>query len=110
MSVTNFCNAVANSDIKAITKLKGLGKKTSERLVLELKSKVAEIVPASQFTDTKVEKGKFKSIEEATLALAQLGFKYDQVATTVREVADKLTEKECSSENLIKLTLAALNK
>ena len=109
MSVQNFCQAVANADVKIISKLKGLGKKTSERLVLELKGKVATIVPESQFGVSVCEE-KSKSIEEATLALNQLGFKYDQAATAVRKVADALDEKECSAENLIKLTLSSLNK
>ena len=109
MSVQNFCNAVANGDVKTISTLKGLGKKTSERLVLELKEKVKAIVPESQF-GTAAPKGASKSIEEATLALAQLGFKHDQAATAVRKVADGLDEKECSAENLIKLTLSSLNK
>lgn len=109
MSVQNFCAAVANGEAKTISKMKGLGAKTAERLVLELKSKVATIVPESQFV-TQVSEGKSNSIEEAALALASLGFKHDQAATAVRKIADGLDEKECSTENLIKLTLNALNK
>src|SRR5947209_11224372 len=40
MSVTNFKTAVVNSDIAAISKISGLGKKTAERIVLELKDKL----------------------------------------------------------------------
>lgn len=109
MSVQNFCTAVANSEVKTISKLKGLGAKTSERLVLELKGKVSKIIPESQF-GTPASEGKSQSIEEASLALAQLGFKYDQAATAVRKIADGLDEKECSTENLIKRTLNTLNK
>jgi holliday junction DNA helicase RuvA len=109
MSVQNFCSAVANADVKTITTLKGLGKKTSERLVLELKGKVAAIVPESQFGAV-APAGANKSIEEATLALAQLGFKHDQAATAVRNIAKDISEKECSAENLIKLALSSLNK
>jgi len=109
MSVQNFCAAVANGESKTISKMKGLGPKTAERLVLELKNKVATIIPESQFGAQDSE-GKSNSIEEAALALASLGFKYDQAATAVRKIADGLDEKECSAENLIKLTLNALNK
>ena len=111
MSVQNFCSAVANGDAKTLSKLKGLGPKTAERLVLELKNKVAAVVPESKFgPGPAVSEGKSRSIEDAALALAQLGFKYDQAATAVRKIADGLDEKECSAENLIKLTLALLNK
>src|ERR1043166_8772981 len=40
MSVTNFKTAVVKSDIGAISKISGLGKKTAERIVLELKDKL----------------------------------------------------------------------
>src|SRR5947207_15670881 len=39
MSVTNFKTAVVHSDIGAISKISGLGKKTAERIALELKDK-----------------------------------------------------------------------
>src|SRR5438067_800790 len=40
MSVNNFKAAVVNSDVAAISKISGLGKKTAERIVLELKDKL----------------------------------------------------------------------
>src|ERR1700741_1735728 len=40
MSVGNFKTAVVNSEIAAISKISGLGKKTAERIVLELKDKL----------------------------------------------------------------------
>src|SRR5437868_5010848 len=40
MSVNNFKAAVVNSDVTALSKISGLGKKTAERIVLELKDKV----------------------------------------------------------------------
>jgi len=110
MSVENFCNAVANGDIKIITSLKGIGKKSAERLVLELKSKIALISPTSQFQKSGSSDGKVaKSAEEATLALVQLGFKYEHVAQTVQAIAKDLPEQECSTENLMKLAMASIN-
>jgi Holliday junction DNA helicase RuvA len=110
MSVENFCNAVANGDVKIITTLKGLGKKTAERLVLELKNKIAAISPTSTFQQSVSPEGKVaKAAEEATLALVQLGFKYDQVAQTVHAIAKELPEKECSTENLMKRAMASIS-
>ena len=40
MSVTSFKAAVVNSDVAAISKISGLGKKRAERIVLELKDKL----------------------------------------------------------------------
>src|SRR6187401_506538 len=40
MNVTAFRGAVANSDIKSLSQISGVGKKTAERIVVELKDKV----------------------------------------------------------------------
>src|SRR5438046_3782723 len=40
MSVNNFKAAVVNSDVASLSKISGLGKKTAERIVLELKDKL----------------------------------------------------------------------
>src|SRR4029078_1029256 len=43
MSVSNFKSAVVNSDIASLSKISGLGKKTAERIVLELKDKLGVV-------------------------------------------------------------------
>src|SRR6185369_10394690 len=40
ISVTAFRGAVANSDVKALSQISGVGKKTAERIVVELRDKV----------------------------------------------------------------------
>src|SRR5262244_3840317 len=40
MNVTSFRGAVANGDVKALSQISGVGKKTAERIVVELKDKV----------------------------------------------------------------------
>src|SRR6185295_2549681 len=40
MNVTAFRGAVANADVKALSQISGVGKKTAERIVVELKDKV----------------------------------------------------------------------
>ena len=109
MTVKSFCEAIVNADIKSLNRLKGIGKKSAERLVLELKSKVAIISPESQF-NTSSEHSQSQEIENAVLALEQLGLKFEQATEAVRKIAMTLNEKECTTENLIKLTLAQTNK
>src|SRR5437867_11304624 len=43
MSVNNFKGAVVNADIASLSKISGLGKKTAERIVLELKDKLGVV-------------------------------------------------------------------
>ena len=110
MTVKSFCDAIVNADIKALNRLKGIGKKSAERLVLELKSKVATISPESQFSNSETSPSQSQEIENAVLALEQLGLKFEQATESVRKIALTLDEKECTTENLIKLTLAQSNK
>ena len=110
MTVNSFCEAIINADIKALNRLKGIGKKSAERLVLELKSKVVTISPESQFSTSEHSPAQSQEIESAVLALEQLGLKFEQATEAVRKIAMTLDKKECTTENLIKLTLAQSNK
>lgn len=47
LSVTDLAHAVAMQETGRLTKVPGIGKKTAERLLLELKGKLAEAIPAS---------------------------------------------------------------
>jgi Holliday junction DNA helicase RuvA len=45
LSVADLAHAIAQQDAVPLTKVPGIGKKTAERLLLELKGKVAEVAP-----------------------------------------------------------------
>ena len=45
LPVAAFCTAVAQGDVKALTRINGIGKRSAERLVVELRDRVAEIAP-----------------------------------------------------------------
>lgn len=49
MPVQNFCAAVQSSDVKSLSRIPGIGKRTAERLVVELKDKVTSTGAASVF-------------------------------------------------------------
>ncbi|OGV36777.1 MAG: Holliday junction DNA helicase RuvA [Lentisphaerae bacterium GWF2_49_21] len=110
MSVTSFCTAIVNADLKAINAISGIGKKTAELLVLELRNKVKDISPESAFAKSKVPDAVSKSTEDAVRALVQLGFKQEAAMKVIHELAAGKDPKECSTENLIRLALRSLNK
>ena len=108
-NVNSLCEAIASSDIKTITKINGLGKKSSERLVIELKDKIHTISPEAAYGQAAVSKSLNKHAEAAMLALIQLGFKQDMARKVIKEVSSELTEKELNSENIIRLALQHLS-
>ena len=72
ISVSDLALCIATGDAKKLTSVKGVGKKTAERILLELKEKVGEMAPAEagSFSPEISAGGDF---EDAVTALAALG-------------------------------------
>ena len=51
---TQLRRVIATGDAKAITAANGIGKKTAERIILELKDKVGEFVPEEGISETEI--------------------------------------------------------
>jgi len=74
MPVRQFKDAVVNDDSKTLSTIKGLGKKTAERIILELKDKVG-ITETWKPADGQGSGSESTNAQEAELALLALGFK-----------------------------------
>jgi holliday junction DNA helicase RuvA len=103
MSVTNFKSAVVNSDVVTLSKISGLGKKTAERIVLELKDKVGVAAAWEAASAMHAPTPELERANEAVLALIALGYKQIEAHRVVRELQQKEGEK--SPEELVKLAL-----
>jgi Holliday junction DNA helicase RuvA len=103
MSVTNFKTAVVNSDIVAISKISGLGKKTAERIVLELKDKLGVAAAWEAATAAHAPTPEQEQANEAVLALIALGYKQADAHKAVRDLQTQGQAK--SAEELVKLAL-----
>jgi len=90
MSVTAFRGAVASGDIKSLSQISGVGRKTAERIVVELRDKVGG---AAAWEAASAERGLSaadQKINDAVLALVALGFKQVEAHETVRAVVAAL--------------------
>ena len=103
MSVSNFKTAVVNSDIGAISKISGLGKKTAERVVLELKDKLGVAAAWEAATAAHAPTLEQEQANEAVLALIALGYKQVDAHKAVRDLQTQGEAK--SAEELVKLAL-----
>jgi len=103
MSVTSFKAAVVNSDVAAISKISGLGKKTSERIVLELKDKVGVAAAWEAASAVHAPTPEQQQANEAVLALIALGYKQIDAHKAVQDLQQKGEGK--SAEELVKLVL-----
>ena len=103
MPASSFCAAVASGDVKALSRINGVGKRTAERLIVELRDKLSGIDPALA-PPTANSAG-----SDAALALEQLGYRRDAVNKVVNALLAELPEAEQTTENLIRAALLKLN-
>ncbi len=103
LPVRELKNALVNGDIKRISSISGIGKKTAERIVMELRDKFSHAEQLDAFAPVEMESGDSR-LRDAALALGALGHKPDDAAKMVKGVAKKLTP-EMTVEDLIRLAL-----
>src|ERR1700757_2369082 len=103
MSVGQFKAAVVNGDISALSKISGLGKKTAERIVLELKDKVGVTAAWEAASAAHAPTPEQERANEAVLALIALGYKQIEAHKAVHDLQQKAEGK--SPEELVKLAL-----
>jgi Holliday junction DNA helicase RuvA len=104
MNVTAFRGAVANADVKALSQISGVGKKTAERIVVELKDKVG---PAGAWEASSAQRGLSaadQKINDAVLALMALGVKQVEAHDAVREALNRLGP-DAGLEEIVRATL-----
>ena len=109
MNVTSFCQAVASGDLKSLKKISGVGPKSAERILVELRDKIQKIAPETAFSGAAPSKAD-KAVEDAILALGQLGFQGPKFQKLVSDVAQELPEDQRSTENIIRKALQTLNR
>ena len=107
MSVSNFKSAVVNSDVASLSKISGLGKKTAERIVLELKDKLGVAAAWEVASGAHAPTPEQELANEAVLALIALGYKQVEAHKAVRDVQQSGKETE-SAEDLVRLSLQRL--
>ena len=106
MSSKDLAMAIYQKNVTALTNLPGIGKKSAQRLILELKDKIAadSMVDddTAEWTQSE-EKG--NPLEEASEALSALGYTTSEIAEVFRKA-----KKSMSTEELVKLALKELNR
>ncbi len=105
ISANAFRAAVAAADVKALSQISGVGKKTAERIVVELKDKLGAISVglAGTGVSAPLPVGDQK-LADATAALQALGFKPNEAADAIKAVAAVLGP-QAGVESLVRAAL-----
>ena len=107
ITVDGLCKAIQNKQATVLTKLPGIGKKSAERLILELKDKVGFATSDVEEVLTLDMEGAVGDdiISEAQAALVALGYSQAEIAPVLKQASKCKT-----TEEIIKLALKQLNK
>lgn len=108
LTPAQFAIAVISNDIKTITKVPGIGAKSAQRIILELKDKLKNETQEIEEDIIKVEKISIENenIQESISALQVLGYTRKEIEKTL----EKIDISELSVEEIIKKGLVALSK
>jgi holliday junction DNA helicase RuvA len=109
MPVDAFKDAVIREDTAALAKISGVGKKTAERIVLELKDKVG-VTTAWQAARSTLPADKGQTAQnDAVLALIALGYKQSEAQKTVQALAKQASTTDLDTHKLVREALRQLN-
>ena len=106
MSAENLRNAIANADVTSLSKCPGIGKKTAERLIIELKDKVS-LGSGSSGTHSignSINAGP-DTHQDAVTSLIVLGYKQAEAEKLISKASGQLT-RDASVEALVKVALS----
>lgn len=104
MNVAAFRGAVANGDVKALSQISGVGKKTAERIVVELKDKIGAAGAWEAASAQRALSPEDQKINDAVLALMALGFRQMEAHDAVRKSQASLGP-QATVEDLVRACL-----
>jgi Holliday junction DNA helicase RuvA len=107
-SVDEFARLVQGGDVAALTRIPGIGKKTAERIVVELRDRVSALgggVPAA--ISGKGGAGAMDPLSEATVALQSLGYKPPEATRMARQAFEDGDSAEMVIRKALKAALRA---
>ncbi len=109
METERFIRSIQDQDPGALVKIPGVGKKTAERLIVEMKDKLNALGAAGTMLITPLEahvdkRQRVDALQDAESALIALGYKPTQAAKAVSQVA----QDGMSSKDIIRSALKAI--
>ena len=104
INVNGFVQSVINEDVETLLHLPGIGKKTAERLIVEMKDKIEDITDSTDISGSK--KSDNNMLLEARNALVNLGYK----SSEARKILDNIDTTDLEVEELLRQALKSLNK
>lgn len=109
MNLTHFKSAVATGDIKSLSRIPGVGKKTAERMVVELKDKMDITATWEAASADRSRDPQEQQVTDAVLALVSLGYKQADAVDILRRLRQKSEYTTASVEILVRAALQSMS-
>ena len=103
---SDFALAVISGNVKVLTKVPGIGNKSAQRIILELKDKLKEEQLEETYSNSSAQKDNSENINEAISGLMVLGYS----RKNIEKAFEHLDIDNLSIEDLIKKGLVLLSK
>lgn len=104
ISVSDLRQHITKENISALTAIPGVGRKTAERLVIELRDKLGKLAARTQDSAPRTD-GEEELRQEALLALTSLGYNRPIAEKALRQVLNEAKGEKLSLQSLIKKAL-----
>ena len=101
-------NLIAQANVSALTAIPGVGRKTAERLIVELRDKIAKLDSGSLTSGPAQENQGIRA--EALMALISLGYTRATAEKAIRTALQQLNGKEASIQELLKQALKSAGR
>ena len=107
MSADQFVSCVAHDDVSTIVKIPGVGKKTAERLLIEMRDRIKDLNISPEFMprtaiETSALQASSNDFEDAVSALISLGYSSSQANKAVKSVHSEGVDSETLIRNALK--------
>lgn len=90
MSADDFARSIESDDVTALTRVPGIGRKTAQRLIVEMRDRLDDdlrgVLPASAGSEAAGGSGSVSSVGDAIAALVALGYRHAEAERMIRAV------------------------
>jgi Holliday junction DNA helicase RuvA len=105
LSVREIRRAIVDGDVKRLSSISGIGKKTAERITLELRDKITEGEALEAVAGAEESPEEALALRDAIMALIALGYKQSEARKMVLDAAHGLDPAQTGVEDIVKRAL-----
>lgn len=104
LDIDHFKSAVFSSDILLLSKVPGIGKKTAEKLIIEMRDKIKNVTKDLTLSSTNIHPDDKSAVSDALHALLNLGYNHLQAQKAINKALEELKDQKDTGK-LISLAL-----